>query len=102
MEISDQSIAYVWQYPPTLRRNDLCQVFIFLPGGGRGDSYTQAKCSRAFSQYKITCEVDKLITEYLQQQLLGHHVLFKSLPSFQALCSCSVLKLLLSHRLQIV
>lgn len=34
MEISDQSIAYVWQYPPTLRRNDLCQVFIFLPGGG--------------------------------------------------------------------
>ena len=41
MEISDQSIAYVWQYPPTLRRNDLCQVFIFLPGGGgRGDGYT--------------------------------------------------------------
>ena len=41
-------------------------------------------------------------TEYLQQQLLGYHVQFKSLPSFQALCSCSVLKLLLSYRLQIV
>ena len=40
MEISDQSIAYVWQYPPTLRRNDLCQVFIFLPGGGGGETAT--------------------------------------------------------------
>ena len=57
--------------------------------------------SRVFSQYTIACEVD-MITEYLQQQLLGYHVQFKSLPSFQALCSCSVLKLLLSHRLQIV
>ena len=40
MEISDQSIAYVWQYPPTLRRNDLCQVFIFLLGGGGGETAT--------------------------------------------------------------
>ena len=70
-------------------------------GGGEGYGYKEANCSRAFSQYTITCEVD-MVTEYPQQQLLGYHVQFKSLPSFQALCSCSVLKLLLSYRLQIV